>query len=99
MPPPMVPSPMKPTFMRFPLPVRCQRTLRCGSRATRRRSNQLALGLLALADVFLFLDHRAVLPDRVGDRRPARVMPDLDDDFDDLLARDAEVLGAAIVRM
>src|SRR3954471_24613203 len=54
------------------------------------RSQQLALLLAPRLDVLLFLDDRRVLTHGVGDRRPARVMADLDDHFHDLLVRDAD---------
>src|SRR5687768_11366212 len=61
--------------------------------------HELAFLLLALLDVVLFLDHLGVLAHCIRDRRPSGVMTDLDDHFDDLLARDADVLRAAVVGM
>src|SRR5690242_10536563 len=55
------------------------------------------LFLLALRRILV--QHFLVLDQRVRHRRPARVVADLDDELHDLLVRDADVLGAAVMRV
>src|SRR5215510_9484783 len=65
--------------------------------SSRAGESPAAASFLLLFFLRVLLEHFFVLDDRVRDRRPPRVVTHLDDQFHDLLLREPDVLGAAVM--